>query len=148
MTDRPADAPDAEIVCPARPESLAALLAFVAEASARAGLDRDSTFAVRLAAEEVCTNVIAHAYPNGAAGPVRLRFRRDPAAVLVTVEDLGIPFDPAQVARPAADAAWEARPIGGMGWHLVRESVDEVRHEHLPGGGNRLTLVKRLSPDP
>ena len=33
--------------------------------------------------------------------------------------------------------------MGGLGWHLIRGMVDEVRYETGPEG-NRLTLVKRL----
>ncbi len=137
-------APDREITRDALPDSLPALLQFVADASAGAALDPETAFAVRLAAEEVCTNVIAHAYAGGTPGPVSVRFRREPSAVVLTVEDRGIPFDPAVLPPPPLTAGWAERPTGGMGWHLVREVMDEVRHEPVPGGGNRLTLVKRL----
>ncbi len=51
----------ARITRDARRENLAELLAFVQEACA--SLPEETAFAVRLGAEEVCTNVISHAYP-------------------------------------------------------------------------------------
>jgi anti-sigma regulatory factor (Ser/Thr protein kinase) len=133
-----------EITRPARAESLAGLLGFLDGAIAGAGLDGATANEFRLAAEEVCSNVIAHAYPDGAAGFVTLRLAREPAAFVVTVEDAGIPFDPAAAPAPRLDVDWEQRPLGGLGWHLVRQVMDEVRHEPLAGGGNRVTLVKHL----
>lgn len=132
-----------EITREARPESLAGLLGFLDTAIAGAALDAATASDVRLAAEEVCTNVIAHAYPDGRRGTVTLRFRREGGAVVVTVEDAGIPFDPGAAAAPPLGADWEHRALGGLGWHLVRHVMDEVRHEPLPGGGNRVTLIKR-----
>lgn len=133
-----------EITRPARAENLAGLLGFLDAAITGAGLDGATANEVRLAAEEVCSNVIAHAYPDGAAGFVTLRLCREPASVVVTVEDAGIPFDPAAAPAPPLDGDWDQRPLGGLGWHLVRQVMDEVRHEFLAGGGNRVTLVKRL----
>jgi anti-sigma regulatory factor (Ser/Thr protein kinase) len=74
---------------------------------------------------------------------VTLRFRREAGAVVVTVEDAGIPFDPAAAVAPRLGDDSKHRALGGLGWHLVRHVIDEVRHEPLPGGGNRVTLIKR-----
>jgi serine/threonine-protein kinase RsbW len=133
-----------EIVRDARREHLPALLAFVQAACARAALTPDDAAAVRLAAEEACTNVVAHAYAGAEPGPVSLRFERDARQVVVTVEDRAAPFDPALVAAPDLTAGWADRELGGLGWHLIRQVMDEVRHEHDPAGGNRLTLVKLI----
>ena len=135
--------PGGEITREARPESLAGLLGFLDAAIAGAALDAATASEVRLAAEEVCSNVIAHAYPDGRRGTVTLRFRREAGAVVVTVEDQGIPFDPAATPAPRLGDDWEHRALGGLGWHLVRQVMDEVHHEPLPGGGNRVTLIRR-----
>jgi anti-sigma regulatory factor (Ser/Thr protein kinase) len=136
-----------ELVCEAHRDRLADLLAFVQRACERAALDPDVAFDVRLATEEVVTNVIEHGYAGDhSPGPIAVRFRRDPRQVVVTVEDRARPFDPATI-RPADPAApLEARRIGGLGWHFVTRVMDEVRHEHRDPRGNRLTLVKRLPP--
>jgi anti-sigma regulatory factor (Ser/Thr protein kinase) len=136
----------AAITCAGRLESLAPLLAFVDRACADAGLAGEDAFAVRLAVEEVCTNIITHGYGGGAAEPVSLAASRRPDALVVTVEDRAPLFDPADAPEPDLAADWSARPIGGVGWHLVRELMDEVHHEPAGEGGNRVTLVKYL-PD-
>ena len=149
MTEVPHDVETDELVCEGRRERLAELLAFVQRACERAALDPDVAFDVRLATEEVVTNVIEHGYAGDVPpGPIAVRFRRDPRQVVVTVDDRARPFDPSTIRPPDPAAPLEARRIGGLGWHFVTRVMDEVRHEHRHPRGNRLTLVKRLpSPD-
>lgn len=146
MTAPPRPAHAAEISRPATLEHLPALLAFLDAAADAAGLSDDLLFPLHLAVEEACANVIAHAYAGAAPGPLGLRFEAAPDRVAVTVSDDAPPFDPADAPPPRLDADAD-RPVGGLGWHFIREMVDEVRHESGPGRGNRLTLVK-LRPPP
>ena len=139
----------AEVTRPAETAHLPALLACLDETAAAAGVPEDALFALHLAAEEALANVVAHGYPSpsfpDAPGPVSLRVQIGPATAVVTITDRARPFDPAIVPAPPLDAPAEDRPVGGLGWHLVRQSVSEVRHQALPDG-NRLTLTLRLSP--
>jgi anti-sigma regulatory factor (Ser/Thr protein kinase) len=63
--------------------------------------------------------------------------------VRVTIVNFGRAFDPAAVSAPNLSVGWEDRVLGGLGWHLIRRSVDEVDYGPKPGGGKRLILVKR-----
>jgi serine/threonine-protein kinase RsbW len=74
-----------------------------------------------------------------------VRFHHDPRQIIITIEDLARPFDSSRVARPDITAPIEERAIGGLGWHLVHQVMDEVRHAQGGTNGNRVTLVKRLS---
>ena len=148
MSDEGAELEMEEEVCEARRERLGDLLAFVERACALAALDADVAFDVRLATEEVVTNVIEHGYAGAETpGPISLRFHRDPRQVVVTIDDLAPPFDPATVRPADPSAPLEKRRLGGLGWHFVTRVMDEVRHEHRHPRGNRLTLVKRLAAD-
>ena len=132
----------------ARPEQLPALLEFIERTCAGADLPEDVAFAVRLAAEEACTNVIRHGYRGVPPGRVAVGITRDSSRVVVTVEDRGPPFDPADAPPPPGDAMAEDRPLGGLGWHLIRQVMDEVHHVHDVRTGNRLTLVKHIPSPP
>jgi len=148
VSDATEDEATKVLECEARRERLGDLLAFVDRACARAGLEPGAAFDVRLATEEVVTNVIEHGYAGDSApAPITVRFHHDPRQVVVTIEDLAPPFDPTTI-RPADPLApLEQRRIGGLGWHFVTRVMDEVRHEHRHPRGNRLTLVKRLATD-
>ena len=128
---------------PATLENLPALVEFVRDACARSGADASSCFALRLAVEEVCMNLMRHAYRGGEPGPIEVAVSGAPGRVVVTVTDFAPPFSPDEAPAPDVDASWEERRIGGLGWHLVRSVVDEVRYEADAAAGNRLTLVKR-----
>jgi serine/threonine-protein kinase RsbW len=138
-------AAEVEIVRDARREHLGDVLAFIDHACVRAGVAQEVLFDVRLAVEEVVTNVIDHGYAGMPTGPVTVRFHHDPRQIIITIEDLARPFDSSRVARPDITAPIEERAIGGLGWHLVHQVMDEVRHAQGGTNGNRVTLVKRLS---
>ena len=136
----------AELTRPATVEHLPALLACLDRATAEAGLPDDVAFPLHLATEEACANVIRHGYPD-APGPLTIRVEITPQAAAVVLTDDATPFDPEGAPAPPLDGDAEDRPVGGLGWHLIRTLTDEVRHESPPAGGNRLTLVKHL-PSP
>ncbi len=99
-----------------------------------------------LAVDEVCANVAMHGFGQGTPGGARVIVRRSGTDAVIIVEDEGSPFDPADAPLPDLTADWEDRPVGGLGWFLVRQMVDEMHYEALPspgGGSNRLTLTKR-----
>jgi len=134
---------EARITCPARRDNLASLLRFVADACAKAELNEEDTMAVRVSVEELCENVITHGYAGREPGPLSIEFTGSNDRIVVAVEDRGVPFDPAHVAAADTTSDWDQRPLGGLGWHLVRKLMDEVHYERVDDGGNRTTLVKR-----
>lgn len=99
--------------------------------------------------DEVCANVLKHAYPPGQPGLLRLDLRLDdglsPQALELTLTDQGKPFNPLVKAAPDTSLNWEERPIGGLGIHLVQTLTDDQSYSHSQAEGNRLTLVKRLT---
>jgi anti-sigma regulatory factor (Ser/Thr protein kinase) len=124
---------------------LAAVRAFVAAAAADAGADAPLRDALVLATDEVCANVLVHAYEGRAAGPLEVTVAGDGGQVRVTIADAGPPFDPGTAQAPDLAAEWQERAVGGLGLHLVRHLVDDVRYERA-AAGNRVTLVKRRAP--
>jgi serine/threonine-protein kinase RsbW len=129
--------------CLATPSSLGTLLAFLDDTCKEAGLDEDISFAIRLAGEEACTNIVNHAYRGLPPGPISLQLRCEPGQVILVVEDRAPLFPPEDAPPPDLTSDWETRREGGLGWHLIRQVMDEVRHAPIAGGGNRLELVKR-----
>jgi serine/threonine-protein kinase RsbW len=132
-----------EIELEARVENLGRIRDFLEDACGEAGVGHPDTHGLKVAVDEACSNVIEHGYAGRTPGPLAVSFQADAGRIAVTIGDRGRPFDPA--GAPAADTAsdWEKRPVGGLGWHLIRQLVDEIRYDSNPETGNRLTLVKK-----
>jgi len=134
-----------EIGLEARAENLKVIRDFIEEACRSAGVARSDAYDLKLAVDEACSNVVEHGYKGRREPfPLGVVFEADEKKIAVAVTDRGSPFDPAQAHEPDLSAHWQDRPIGGLGWHLIRRLVDEIRYDSEESG-NRLTLIKRRS---
>ena len=105
-------------------------------------LPADVAWRLRVALDEIVANIVAYAAPAPGSAALDVWFRRDGAAVEITVADDGPAFDP--LAHPAPDTTrpLQVRQPGGIGIALVRSLMDEVRYERTTR--NVLTLRKRF----
>ena len=78
-------------------------------------------YAVRLALDELLSNVIRYAYDDQASHRIGLKLETgDP--FFLTIEDDGKPFDPlADAPPPVLAGPVEDRPIGGLGLHILKK---------------------------
>lgn len=102
-----------------------------------AGASASTIGAVMVAADEVLSNALDHSGARAIAVTAAVREGR----VTVEVTDDGEPFDPTSAATPDTSLPVEERQIGGLGVHLVRRLMDDVRYERV-GGCNRLSFSK------
>lgn len=128
----------------ARPEDIGALLDCMDAFFLHAGISDSDAFDLRLAIEEVCTNVMMHGYTQQRPGPLEVSLCADDEAVTVVISDRAEPFDPEAAPMPDLEAPPEQRQVGGLGWHLVRRIVDQVVYRYDVTDGNTVTLIKRL----
>ncbi|MFC8914618.1 ATP-binding protein [Streptomyces sp. WAC05374] len=127
---------------PARLACLDRVAEFVLGLGARAALPESSVYRLRLAADELATNIVMHGY-RGAAGEISVDGGIDPDQVWVRFEDDAPAFDPRQGMRPPAlDVPLAERQIGGLGVFLAFTAVDSFEYE-LVAGRNVSTLVMR-----
>ena len=99
------------------------------------------------AVDEAVPNVVVHGY-GGEPGWVEVAAELVGGRIVVTIEDAARRFDPTTVAPPDLDVPPERRRPGGMGIHLMRLATDELHHSPRPGGGNILTMARRLDRRP
>ena len=98
---------------------------------------------VNLALEEAVTNVMLYAYPGRNDGKVFVEFQKAGSRLIFTISDSGIAFDPTQQKEADITLSAEDRAIGGLGIHLVRQLMDEIRYERI-NDKNILTLIKHI----
>lgn len=96
-----------------------------------------------LCLDEIATNIIRHGY-NGEPGEIEMGMKVEDGLFELRLRDWATPFDPTQAPEPDLTLPLEERPIGGLGIHLVRKTMDSVVYAAPPGGGNELTMTRRL----
>ena len=116
---------------------------FVKEVLGRLDIEVKQAKEIRLAVEEAVVNVIDYAYPIGVEGDVTVSVCSDGHQVRFIISDTGTPFDPTEINPADTTLSAEERPVGGLGFHLVRQLVDSINYERLDGR-NILTLRKRI----
>ena len=132
-----------ELTVSSEMENLTTISDFVTSVASNLGLSEDDTFALQMAVDEACANVIEHAYGGRRDGSIHITCQALQDRVVVTVQDHGKPFDPHSVPRPKANAPLEERLAGGLGILLIEKLMDEVRFEFDAEKGNVLTMVKK-----
>jgi serine/threonine-protein kinase RsbW len=131
------------VAFPARFDNLAAISEFVTRAAEAAGLDARAVYAVQLAVEEACANIVEHAYGGEGRGDIECTCIVNNNELTVILRDYGRPFDPTSVPEPDLCASLEDRKARGLGLYIIRQLMDKVRFEFIPDSGNVLTMVKR-----
>ena len=96
---------------------------------------------VRLALDEILTNVILHAWPHGGNHAAELHVSAADGVLTCVVVDDGVPFDPVAHPAPAKPQSLGASQIGGYGLVLVRAIADQLTYT-CSDGRNRLELQK------
>lgn len=121
--------------------------AVVDELASRTGLSSQDAYRLRLAADEIVTNVVMHGY-RGRDGVVDLCAGADPEWVWLRIEDDAPPFDPATCTEVRCrDADPLNGPIGGHGLYLAMRSVDDFSYEYTGGRNRNLLRLRRAHPD-
>lgn len=130
-------------------DALAEIRAFVEKAAEAAGLNRRAAYRLRLAVDEIVTNIVMHGRPTDgdALSSIGVDALVADARLTIVVEDRGPAFDP--MAHDTPDDEELKRPIderqiGGLGVFLAIRGVDEFRYERS-GNTNRNVFVVRLN---
>jgi anti-anti-sigma factor len=124
--------------------NLALIADFVVQVAEKAHLDEKEIFAVQMAVDEACTNIIEHAYAD-APGDIHLTCQVKPGECAVTILDHGRPFDPHSVPPPDLSTDLNERNVGGLGLHFMRTLMDEVHFSFNREEGNQVVMIKRAS---
>ncbi|MGE5615377.1 MAG: ATP-binding protein [Bacillota bacterium] len=126
-----------------RAEPMARLEAVIDRAAEEYGLPYDLVTNLRIAMDEVVSNILKYAYSDDAGHDIAIRCEIRDGRLETTVEDDGCAFDPLEAPAPQLDVPLDQRKVGGLGIHMVKELMDGVSYERI-GGRNRLTLKQDL----
>lgn len=126
-----------------RLENLRTISDFVASVAKQFGLDEDQAFAVQMAVDEACANVIEHAYGGRPDGTIDITCKLQDDEMIVKVQDHGKPFDPCSVLPLDLEAPLDEQEGRCLGLYLMFKLMDSVQFDFDAIKGNTLTMVKR-----
>ena len=107
-------------------------------------MQQDEVFAFKLAADEVCANIIQYGFEGRQPGFLSLFFNVEGGWAKLIVRDDGKFFSPEQAQSPDLEANWDERQIGGLGIYLVKELMDNVTYNRTDDGVNQFVLEKKI----
>ena len=127
------------------PAEIARLAEAVEAFGDECGLSAGDVYKINLALDELLTNLISYAYPDGQRHTIALQLALADGRLSAELCDDAAPFDPLTQAKPAVlEGSLDERPIGGLGLHFVRTLMDEVNYRR-DGAYNRVTLIKYVA---
>lgn len=128
----------------AKTDDIPAVTKFAERKLERFGCDSKTVMQMDVAIDEIFSNIVRYAYPEG-SGPVKVEvFESDkPHAVYMRFTDHGIPYNPINAKDPDTSLSAEERDIGGLGIFMVKKTMDDVAYEYK-NDTNILTVKKQI----
>jgi serine/threonine-protein kinase RsbW len=138
------------LTVPGTLDSLATIRNYVYEMGQKAGLDRKALNRLKLAVDEIATNIVTYGYEEaGLKGEIVISARLRPSMLTIQLEDSSQEYNPFGKKDPDhLNKPIDERPIGGLGVFLAMHSVDEFRYEHVNGRNLHTFKVKVPSSQP
>jgi anti-sigma regulatory factor (Ser/Thr protein kinase) len=118
----------------------------VSAVTRRLGFSEEGAGQIALAVDEALCNIIRHGYDRRTDRPIWLTLtpitgdQGKASGVTIVLEDEARQVDPQQIKSRDLE---EIRP-GGLGVHIIKEIMDDVRYEKREQTGMRLTMSKRI----
>ena len=116
---------------------------FVEEIGEELGLNMELQMNLNLVMEEMVSNVIFYAYPEGEDAEIELLAKSDGKELTFVLSDQGKEFDPTAKEDANPDINPADREIGGMGIFIVKNIMNKVTYQRLEGR-NLLTMTQGI----
>ncbi|MFN2150145.1 MAG: ATP-binding protein [Anaerolineales bacterium] len=122
--------------------SLEKIADFIAQAAQEAGFDNKGIYAIKLAVDEACSNIIEHGYGGEESGEICCDYEVLQDGLKISIKDWGKPFNPDEIPEPNFDVdLYDLKPRGA-GLYFMKKLMDEVHFKFDTGKGNLLTMIK------
>ena len=119
---------------------------FIEEIGEELGLSMELQMNLNLVMEEMVTNVIFYAYPEGDVEDIELLAKSDGKELTFVLSDQGKEFDPTAKEDTDLDVNPADRELGGMGIFIVKNIMNKVTYQRLEGK-NLLTMTKGIEDE-
>ena len=120
------------------------MAAILEEFGRQHGFTPRDLLALDLSLHEHLTNIINYGYDDTKPRQIQIRLKLGDRLLQVEVEDDARPFNPLERAPVDTTLPLDQKPLGGLGIHMIRQSMDELEYRR-EGGRNILTMRKRFA---
>lgn len=129
-------------------DSLRTIAEYVAKVANLANLEKKAMYKLRLAIDELATNIINYGYSEeNLTGDILLESEISDEMIVIKIRDYGIAFDPTSKLEGESDTInipIEDRQIGGLGIFLAFDGVDDFFYERIDNENiNTLTIYRK-----
>jgi len=124
-------------------EELDHVAQFIEEIGEELSLDMELQMNLNLVLEEMVSNIIFYAYPEGTEASIELTAESDGKELTFVLSDQGQAFDPTLKEDTDMDVNPAERDLGGMGIYIVKNIMNKVTYQRLEGK-NLLTMKKDI----
>lgn len=107
------------------------------------GMTKKLIFEINLALDELFTNIISYGFKDDKEHVIKIDIQAENNVLTIRIEDDGTPFNPVEADAPDLECRIEDCKIGGLGIHLIKSLMDEIRYERV-NDMNILYLKKRI----
>ena len=110
-----------------------------------AGLSEACITDVNICLDELLTNIVSYGFEDDLEHIIWFTMELDNQVLTLSIEDEGIPFNPLEKKAPEVPADLTDVRIGGLGIHIIRKLMDDIRYNRKQGK-NKLTMKKFIQP--
>ena len=120
----------------------------LAEWAVSQAIDKKLFSSMELMLDELVTNIVLHGFEEvGDSGHIKLTMHFDGERLRATIRDNARSFDPFSVPEADTTLSVEARGIGGLGVHFVRQMATMYQWRR-DGKYNEVVIEKCAGPSP
>jgi len=117
---------------------------YAVSAAYEAGLSDPELQRIRLAVDEIATNIVTHGYEEaGRSGDLSISAEYDEGQFTIYLEDTGEEYDPRNTPPPDLTVSLEKRPLGGLGIYLALWAVDQFHYEHKQNLNRSILIMQK-----
>jgi serine/threonine-protein kinase RsbW len=91
-------------------------------------LSSNVTYDIRLVLEEIFSNIVFYGFRDQDEHQIDISLSLNDNNLVLEIKDDGIPFNPLESKTPDLETPIEKMEAGGMGIHIVRSLVDEIKY--------------------
>jgi anti-sigma regulatory factor (Ser/Thr protein kinase) len=126
---------------------LAAVTSAMERVGAEHGVPEKSLFQLQISLDEMVSNVIKYAWPEGGAHDIEIRITAWHDRVEVEIIDDGQMFDPRKAPKRDKPLPGQRPQLGGVGVQMTMHLVDTIDYARI-GNHNHTTLTKLCAVSP